>query len=164
MTLGFAVKNDVPVKKEMPSPVKTCSYDEQIKGYFPFVCFSTLHDLWALYFCWCTLHNWAQSKNLNVLRTEFEVFLGLVLAVLDDALLPSMLPLVKREDVTPMEVTSNLQSSTVFKVIDWSFEAHSNSHLDWIEVVWYNMYLTHTCLMKRLSLRDEYYVDSWSVE
>lgn len=37
--------------------------------------------------------------------------------VLDGALMPSMLPLVKREDVTPMEVTSNLQSSGVFKVI-----------------------------------------------
>ncbi|XP_072236681.1 nuclear factor of activated T-cells 5 isoform X2 [Leuresthes tenuis] len=60
------VKNDVPVKKEMPSPVKTCSFDEQIK-------------------------------------------------VVDSALMPSMLPLVKREDVTPMEVTSNLQSSGVFK-------------------------------------------------
>ncbi|KAM3624750.1 uncharacterized protein V6R79_000984 [Siganus canaliculatus] len=57
---------EISVKKEMPSPVKTCSYDEQIK-------------------------------------------------VLDSALMPSMLPLVKREDVTPMEVTSNLQSSGVFK-------------------------------------------------
>lgn len=36
--------------------------------------------------------------------------------VLDDALMPSVLPLVKREDITPMEVTSNLQSN-VFKVI-----------------------------------------------
>ncbi|KAM4592887.1 nuclear factor of activated T-cells 5 isoform 2-T2 [Odontesthes bonariensis] len=63
------VKNDVPVKKEMPSPVKTCSFDEQIK-------------------------------------------------VVDGALMPSMLPLVKREDVTPMEVTSNLQSSGVFKTGD----------------------------------------------
>ncbi|XP_029312464.1 LOW QUALITY PROTEIN: nuclear factor of activated T-cells 5 [Cottoperca gobio] len=67
-----SAKNDVPVKKEAPSPVKTCSFDEQIK-------------------------------------------------VLDGALMPSMpsmpsmLPLVKREDVTPMEVTSHLQSSGVFK-------------------------------------------------
>ncbi|CAG5856032.1 unnamed protein product [Menidia menidia] len=60
-------KNDVPVKKEMPSPVKTCSFDEQIK---------------------------------------------------DGALIPSILPLVKREDVTPMEVTSNLQLSRVFKTGD----------------------------------------------
>ncbi|KAM7406119.1 hypothetical protein PAMP_000518 [Pampus punctatissimus] len=59
-------KNDVTVKKESLSPVKTCSFDEQIK-------------------------------------------------VLDSALMPSMLPLVKREEVTPMEVTSNLQSSGVFK-------------------------------------------------
>lgn len=36
--------------------------------------------------------------------------------VLDDALMPPVLPLVKREDITPMEVTSNLQSS-IFKVI-----------------------------------------------
>ncbi|XP_024151638.1 nuclear factor of activated T-cells 5 isoform X3 [Oryzias melastigma] len=50
---NLAVKNDVPVKTEMPSPVTTCSFDEQIK--------------------------------------------------------------VKREDFTPMEVTSNLQSSGVFK-------------------------------------------------
>ncbi|XP_061599243.1 nuclear factor of activated T-cells 5 isoform X2 [Cololabis saira] len=63
------VKNDVAVKKEMPSPVKTCSFDEQIK-------------------------------------------------VVDGALIPSMLPLVKREDITPMEVTSNLQSSGVFKTGD----------------------------------------------
>ncbi|KAK1891510.1 Nuclear factor of activated T-cells 5 [Dissostichus eleginoides] len=55
--------NDVAVKKEAPSPVNTCSFDE----------------------------------------------------VVDGALMPSMLPLVKREDVTPMEVTSNLQSSGVFK-------------------------------------------------
>ncbi|XP_028257074.1 nuclear factor of activated T-cells 5 isoform X2 [Parambassis ranga] len=60
-------KNDVPVKTEMTSPVKTCSFDEQIK---------------------------------------------------DGALMTSMLPLVKREDVTPMEVTSNLQSSGVFKTDD----------------------------------------------
>lgn len=32
-----AAKHDVPVKKEMPSPVKTCTFDEQIKGYFPVV-------------------------------------------------------------------------------------------------------------------------------
>ncbi|XP_011487375.1 nuclear factor of activated T-cells 5 isoform X3 [Oryzias latipes] len=50
---NLAVKNDVAVKTEMPSPVTTCSFDEQIK--------------------------------------------------------------VKREDFTPMEVTSNLQSSGVFK-------------------------------------------------
>ncbi|XP_041840606.1 nuclear factor of activated T-cells 5 isoform X2 [Melanotaenia boesemani] len=61
------VENDVPVKKELPSPVKTCSFDEPIK---------------------------------------------------DDVLMPSILPLVKREDVTPMEVTSNLQSSAVFKTGD----------------------------------------------
>ncbi|XP_034432695.1 nuclear factor of activated T-cells 5 isoform X3 [Hippoglossus hippoglossus] len=61
--------HDVPVKKEMPSPVKTCSFEEQIK-------------------------------------------------VLDGALMPSMLPLVKREEVTPMEVTSNLQSSGVYKTGD----------------------------------------------
>lgn len=36
--------------------------------------------------------------------------------VLDATLMPSMLPIVKREEVTPMEVTSNLQSSGVFKV------------------------------------------------
>ncbi|KAM6943193.1 nuclear factor of activated T-cells 5 isoform 2-T2 [Xenentodon cancila] len=63
------LKNDVAVKKEMPSPVKTCSFDEKIK-------------------------------------------------VVDGALIPSMLPLVKREDITPMEVTSNLQSSGVFKTGD----------------------------------------------
>ncbi|XP_030576782.1 nuclear factor of activated T-cells 5 isoform X2 [Archocentrus centrarchus] len=62
-------KNDVSVKKELPSPVKTCSFDEQIK-------------------------------------------------VVDGPMIPSMLPLVKREDVTPMEVTSNLQSSGVFKTGD----------------------------------------------
>ncbi|XP_047436044.1 nuclear factor of activated T-cells 5 isoform X2 [Mugil cephalus] len=60
-------KNEVPVKTETPSPVKTCSFDEQIK---------------------------------------------------DGALMPSILPLVKREDVTPMEVTCNLQSSGVFKTGD----------------------------------------------
>lgn len=38
-------------------------------------------------------------------------------AVLDGPLMPSMMPLVKREDITPMEVTSNLQSSGVFKVM-----------------------------------------------
>lgn len=37
--------------------------------------------------------------------------------VLDGALMPSMLPLVKREEVTPMEVTNNLQPSAVFKVM-----------------------------------------------
>ncbi|XP_034536857.1 nuclear factor of activated T-cells 5 isoform X2 [Notolabrus celidotus] len=57
------VKNEVPVKTEIPSPVKTCPFDEQIK-------------------------------------------------VLDSALIPSLLPLVKREDITPMEVTSNLQFKT----------------------------------------------------
>ncbi|MEQ2215702.1 hypothetical protein XENOCAPTIV_004579 [Xenoophorus captivus] len=62
----LAVQNEIPVKKEMPSPVKTCSYDEQLKA-------------------------------------------------VDSALMPSMLPLVKREDVTPMEVTNNLQASGVFK-------------------------------------------------
>lgn len=36
-------------------------------------------------------------------------------AVLDDALMPSVLPLVKKEDTTPMEVSS-LQSASVFKV------------------------------------------------
>lgn len=35
--------------------------------------------------------------------------------VVDGSLIP-LLSLVKREDVTPMEVTSNLQSSGVFKV------------------------------------------------
>lgn len=37
LSIAFAAKNDVPVKKEMLSPVKTCSFDEQIKGYFSFV-------------------------------------------------------------------------------------------------------------------------------
>lgn len=45
------------------------------------------------------------------------MILASVPTVLDGALMPSMLPLVKREDVTPMEVTSNLQSSGVFKVM-----------------------------------------------
>ncbi|KAF7662066.1 hypothetical protein LDENG_00247380 [Lucifuga dentata] len=35
--------------------------------------------------------------------------------VLDSALMTSMLPLVKREEVTPMEVSSNIQPSGVFK-------------------------------------------------
>lgn len=35
LPIAFAAKNDVPVKKEMLSPVKTCSFDEQIKGSFP---------------------------------------------------------------------------------------------------------------------------------
>lgn len=39
-------------------------------------------------------------------------------AVLDDALMPSVLPLVKKEDITPMDVSS-LQSASVFKVIFW---------------------------------------------
>ncbi|XP_068616756.1 nuclear factor of activated T-cells 5 [Brachionichthys hirsutus] len=59
--------NDVSVKEEMPSPVKTCPFDEQIK---------------------------------------------------DGSLIPPMAPLVKREDITPMEVTSNLHSSGVFKTGD----------------------------------------------
>lgn len=41
LPLALAAKNDVPVKKEMPSPVKTCSFDEQIKGYFPFINYFT---------------------------------------------------------------------------------------------------------------------------
>ncbi|XP_068171988.1 nuclear factor of activated T-cells 5 isoform X2 [Antennarius striatus] len=61
--------NDISVKKEMPSPVKTCPFDEPIKA-------------------------------------------------LDGSLMPSMMPLVKREDITPMEITSNLQSSGVFKTGD----------------------------------------------
>lgn len=32
LPIAFAAKSDVPVKKEMLSPVKTCSFDEQIKG------------------------------------------------------------------------------------------------------------------------------------
>ncbi|CAG14433.1 unnamed protein product, partial [Tetraodon nigroviridis] len=31
LSIAFAAKNDVPVKKETLSPVKTCSFDEQIK-------------------------------------------------------------------------------------------------------------------------------------
>ncbi|XP_029979530.1 nuclear factor of activated T-cells 5 isoform X2 [Sphaeramia orbicularis] len=62
-------KTDVSVKKEMPSPGKSCSFDEQINA-------------------------------------------------LDSALMPSILPLVKTEEVTPMEVTSNLQNSGVFKTGD----------------------------------------------
>ncbi|XP_008335247.1 nuclear factor of activated T-cells 5 isoform X2 [Cynoglossus semilaevis] len=58
------VKQDVLVKKEISSPVKTCTIDEPIK---------------------------------------------------DGGLIPSRLPAVKREDVTPMEVSSNLQSSRQFK-------------------------------------------------
>lgn len=37
LSIAFAAKNDVPVKKEMLSPVKTCSFDEQIKGDYSFV-------------------------------------------------------------------------------------------------------------------------------
>nr|XP_020464573.1 nuclear factor of activated T-cells 5 isoform X1 [Monopterus albus] len=73
-------KHDAPVKKETPSSVKTCSFDEQIK-------------------------------------------------VLDGTLMPLMLPLVKREDVTPMEVTSNLQSSGVFKQSDDLCPAQQNSDM-----------------------------------
>ena len=45
------------------------------------------------------------------------MFPTLAPTVLDGVLMPLMLPLVKREDVTPMEVTSNLQSSGVYKVM-----------------------------------------------
>uniref|UniRef100_A0AAZ3S4Q0 Nuclear factor of activated T-cells 5 n=1 Tax=Oncorhynchus tshawytscha TaxID=74940 RepID=A0AAZ3S4Q0_ONCTS len=38
-----------------------------------------------------------------------------VLVLIDGALMPPMLPLVKREEVTPMEVSSNLPSAGVFK-------------------------------------------------
>lgn len=62
-----------------------------------------------------SLSSWIQSKT--ILRIRFNIFLGLAPTVLDGALMPSMLPLVKREDVTPMEVISNLQSAGVFKVI-----------------------------------------------
>lgn len=44
------------------------------------------------------------------------VYFSVDQAVLDDALMPSVLPLVKKEDITPMEVSS-LQSASVFKVI-----------------------------------------------
>uniref|UniRef100_A0A3Q1G8M0 Nuclear factor of activated T-cells 5 n=1 Tax=Acanthochromis polyacanthus TaxID=80966 RepID=A0A3Q1G8M0_9TELE len=49
--------------------------------------------------------------------------------VLDGALMSSMLPLVKREDVTPMEVTSNLQSSGVFKQTGDLCPAQQNSDM-----------------------------------
>lgn len=32
LLFALIAKSDVPVKKEVPSPVKTCSVDEQIKG------------------------------------------------------------------------------------------------------------------------------------
>lgn len=53
-----------------------------------------------------------QRAALHCYKSTFDVFLSIVL---DDALMPSVLPLVKREDITPMEVSSNLQSN-VFKV------------------------------------------------
>uniref|UniRef100_A0A1A8EMX6 Nuclear factor of activated T-cells 5, tonicity-responsive n=1 Tax=Nothobranchius korthausae TaxID=1143690 RepID=A0A1A8EMX6_9TELE len=74
-----AVKKDVPVKQEVPSPVKTCTYDD--------------------------------------------------IKVVDSALMPSMLPLVKREEITPMEVTSNLQSSGVFEQNGGLCSAQENSDL-----------------------------------
>lgn len=43
-------------------------------------------------------------------------YLPFLSIVLNDDLMPSVVPLVKREDITPMEVTSNLQLN-VFKVI-----------------------------------------------
>lgn len=43
------------------------------------------------------------------------------LTAVDSALMPSMLPLVKREDISPMEVTNNLQASGVFKVNYYAF-------------------------------------------
>uniref|UniRef100_A0A8C5HA41 Nuclear factor of activated T-cells 5 n=1 Tax=Gouania willdenowi TaxID=441366 RepID=A0A8C5HA41_GOUWI len=47
---------------------------------------------------------------------------------LDSALMPSVLPSIKREDVTPMDVTSNIQSSGVFKTDDLcpTQQQHSN--------------------------------------
>ncbi|XP_054588106.2 nuclear factor of activated T-cells 5 isoform X5 [Nothobranchius furzeri] len=74
-----AVKKDVPVKQEVPSPVKNCTFDD--------------------------------------------------IKVVDSALMPSMLPLVKREEITPMEVTSNLQSSGVFEQNGGLCSAQENSDL-----------------------------------
>lgn len=55
LMFAVAAKNDVPVKKEMPSPVKTCSFDEQIKGSFPFVNYSTYAHVNAVYLLiYCT--------------------------------------------------------------------------------------------------------------
>lgn len=47
---------------------------------------------------------------------DYNVLICLIPAALDSALMPSMLSLVKREDITPMEVSSNLQPAGVFKV------------------------------------------------
>lgn len=41
LMFSLSAKHDVHVKKETPSPVKTCSFDEQIKGYFAFVYYYT---------------------------------------------------------------------------------------------------------------------------
>lgn len=56
------------------------------------------------------------EQLVTVMSQHLMSYLPFLSLVLDDALMPSVLPLVKREDITPMEVTSNLQSN-VFKVI-----------------------------------------------
>lgn len=59
-----------------------------------------------------SLIGWYKVHYFNKTKLDFLAFV-----VLDDALMPSVLPLVKREDITPMEITNNLQASAVFKVI-----------------------------------------------
>lgn len=121
LSIAFAANNDVPVKKEMLSPVKTCSFDEQIKGDFSFV------GRYLKAVCWLTqpVHRLSQlsiEQLFTVINQHLMTYLLFLSVVLDDALMPSVLPLVKREDITPMEVSSNLQSN-VFKVMFWFFTA-----------------------------------------
>ncbi|RXM27271.1 Nuclear factor of activated T-cells 5 [Acipenser ruthenus] len=73
---------EVNVKKEVPSPAQSCSFEESAKG--------------------------METPSCTLDKAS----------LLPSALMTPMLPLVKNEDVTPMEVSSNQTAPNVFKTSD----------------------------------------------
>lgn len=66
LMFSLSAKHDVHVKKEMPSPVKTCSFDEQIKGYFALVYFSRSTSILCMSRC---KNNALNNATTNVLES-----------------------------------------------------------------------------------------------
>lgn len=110
------VSVDISVKKEVPSPGKPCSFDQRMKGIV--YLYHAVYMLYRVFLFVMYRCVWGcQCTPVSVLSVwqNFNIVIHAP-TVIDGALMPPMLPLVKREEVTPMEVSSNLPSAGVFKV------------------------------------------------
>lgn len=102
----LAEKVDVPVKSELSVTAKPCTFEEQINGVRFRNYDHSVHSL-ALSKVYCLIYD---------VSTHLFAALQTGTSSLNSTLMAPMISIVKREEVTPMEISTNSTTTNIFKV------------------------------------------------